>query len=105
VSEGVTAVFLTTALFNVLAEWDVSVLAGLRLVCVGGEMAAPGVMQRVAGALPGTRLLHVYGPTETTTFATRFEVCPADADADVDGAGGGVGVAPIGGAFDGVRVY
>ncbi|MGC5345431.1 amino acid adenylation domain-containing protein, partial [Streptomyces sp. DT171] len=107
VSEGVTAVFLTTALFNVLAEWDVSVLAGLRLVCVGGEMAAPGVMQRVAGALPGTRLLHVYGPTETTTFATRFEVCPADADADVDGDGdgGGVGVAPIGGAFDGVRVY
>ncbi|MGC5347070.1 AMP-binding protein, partial [Streptomyces sp. DT171] len=82
VSEGVTAVFLTTALFNVLAEWDVGVFRGLRLVATGGEVAAPGLLQRVAGEVPGTRFFHVYGPTETTTFATRFEVCPADADAD-----------------------
>ncbi|WP_424921284.1 amino acid adenylation domain-containing protein [Streptomyces sp. wa1] len=91
---GVTALFLTTALFNVVAEADPTAFAGLRLVAAGGEAATPDLMQRVAAAAPGTRVLHVYGPTETTTFATRHEVV-ADAP----------GVPPIGRALDGTRLY
>ncbi|MEU0127148.1 amino acid adenylation domain-containing protein [Streptomyces sp. NPDC006289] len=91
---GVTALFLTTALFNVMAEAGPAAFAGLRLVAAGGEAATPDLMQRVAGALPGTRVLHVYGPTETTTFATRHQVAP-----------GTPGVPPIGRAFDGMRLY
>ncbi|MEV0848417.1 amino acid adenylation domain-containing protein [Streptomyces sp. NPDC049954] len=91
---GVTALFLTTALFNLVAETDPSAFAGLRLVAAGGEAAAPGLMGRVAAALTGTRVLHVYGPTETTTFATRHPVSPATA-----------GVPPIGRALDGMRLY
>ncbi|MEU6577526.1 amino acid adenylation domain-containing protein [Streptomyces sp. NPDC046805] len=90
----VTALFLTTALFNVVAETDPAALAELRLVAAGGEAAAPGLMQRVAAAAPGTSVLHVYGPTETTTFATRHPV-----------AGGAGGVPPIGRALDGMRLY
>ncbi|MEE4540410.1 amino acid adenylation domain-containing protein [Streptomyces sp. V4-01] len=92
---GVTAVFLTTALFNVLAETDPGVFAGLRVVCAGGELASPDAMQRVAGASPGLRVLHVYGPTETTTFATRHPVA-ADLPA---------GPPPIGRPLDGMRLH
>ncbi|MFC9945043.1 amino acid adenylation domain-containing protein [Streptomyces pratensis] len=92
---GVTAVFLTTALFNVIAETGPGAFAGLRLVCAGGELASPDAMQRVAGATPGIRVLHVYGPTETTTFATRYEVA----------AGLTSGPPPIGRALDGMRLH
>ncbi|SCD53052.1 amino acid adenylation domain-containing protein [Streptomyces sp. BpilaLS-43] len=91
---GVTALFLTTALFNVVAEADPAAFAGLRLIAAGGEAATGDLMRRVAAAAPGTRVLHVYGPTETTTFATRH---PVDADT--------TGVPPIGRALDGRRLY
>ncbi|MFG2592083.1 amino acid adenylation domain-containing protein [Streptomyces sp. NPDC048438] len=92
---GVTAVFLTTALFNVFAETDPGAFAGLRLVCAGGELASPDAMQRVAGTAPGARVLHVYGPTETTTFATRHDVA-----ADLP-----PGPPPVGRPLDGMRGY
>ncbi|TRV81091.1 amino acid adenylation domain-containing protein [Streptomyces sp. 130] len=92
---GVTAVFLTTALLNVIADTDPGAFAGLRLVCAGGELASPDAMQRVAGAAPGVRVLHVYGPTETTTFATRYDVA-ADLPA---------GPPPIGRPLDGMRLH
>ncbi|MEU3506285.1 amino acid adenylation domain-containing protein, partial [Streptomyces hundungensis] len=94
-THGVTAVFLTTALFNVIAETDPGAFAGLRLVCAGGELASPDAMQRVAGLAPGPRVLHVYGPTETTTFATRHHV-----EADLP-----PGPPPIGRPLDGMRLY
>ncbi|MGW2472560.1 amino acid adenylation domain-containing protein [Streptomyces sp. NPDC001665] len=93
---GVTAAFLTTALFNVLAETDPGSLGRLRLVAAGGEAAAPGVMQRVAAAHPRTTVLHVYGPTETTTFATAHHVGPDHTPG---------GAPPIGHPLDGMRAY
>ncbi|MEV6796618.1 amino acid adenylation domain-containing protein, partial [Streptomyces sp. NPDC051320] len=94
-AEHVSALFMTTALFNVIAEAGAEILSGLRVLCAGGELAAPGVMQDVAGRLPGTRVLHVYGPTETTTFATRFTVT----------ADGPPGAPAIGCALDGMAAY
>ncbi|MGD3113001.1 amino acid adenylation domain-containing protein, partial [Streptomyces sp. YGL11-2] len=94
-AEGVTALFLTTALFNVVAEVDPQALAGVRMVCAGGETASPGAMQQVAGHLTGTRVHHVYGPTETTTFATRHHVTPDTP----------IGPPPIGQALDGMHAY
>ncbi|MFD0560607.1 amino acid adenylation domain-containing protein [Kitasatospora saccharophila] len=91
--DGAVAAFLTTALCNEIARTDPGAFAGLRVVCAGGEAAAPDLMRRIAGAAPGTRVLHVYGPTETTTFATRYEVRP---DAP--------GVPPIGRPLDGMRL-
>ncbi|GGU80084.1 hypothetical protein GCM10010275_13480 [Streptomyces litmocidini] len=93
--EGVTAAFLTTALFNVFAETDPDALGTLRLAAAGGEAAAPGVLQRLAAACPDTRVLNAYGPTEATTFATLHRVRPDD----VPG-----GVPPIGRPLDGTRV-
>ncbi|MFD4029858.1 amino acid adenylation domain-containing protein [Streptomyces sp. NPDC058637] len=93
---GLTAAFLTAALFNVIVDTDPGALGRLRLVATGGEAAAPGVLQRLAAAHPGTTVLHVYGPTETTTFATVHRV---RADDDPRAA------APIGRPIDGMRAY
>ncbi|MEU5694765.1 non-ribosomal peptide synthase/polyketide synthase [Actinosynnema sp. NPDC020468] len=68
----VTAVFLTTALFTVLAEEDPAVLAGVREVWTGGELASPAAFRRALKA--GVAPVHVYGPTETTTFATARRI-------------------------------
>ncbi|WP_405582823.1 amino acid adenylation domain-containing protein [Streptomyces sp. NBC_01190] len=94
--EGVRALFLTTALFNALAEADPTVFAGLRMVCTGGEAAALGVLQKVADTCPRTAVHHVYGPTETTTFATRQHI---DSGSSFDTA------PPIGRALDGMACY
>ncbi|MYV38206.1 AMP-binding protein, partial [Streptomyces sp. SID1328] len=94
-THGATAVFMTTALFNVIAETDPGAFTGLRLVCAGGELASPDAMQRVAALAPDTRVLHVYGPTETTTFATRYPVA----------AGLPAGPPPIGRPLDGMRLH
>ncbi len=84
--EGVTALFLTTALFHLVAR-DAVVLettagfAPLRHLLFGGEAVDPAAVRAVLAAGPPERLLHVYGPTEATTFATwhRVEVVPPEA--------------------------
>ena len=70
---GVTTLFLTTVLFNQVARDAPRAFAG-RQVLFGGEAVDS---RSVAAALDHgkpKRLLHVYGPTETTTFATWQEV-------------------------------
>ncbi|OKI20876.1 non-ribosomal peptide synthetase [Streptomyces sp. CB03911] len=68
---GVTALFITKALFDLVAEEDPAAFAGLRTVSTGGEAASGALMRRVLDACPDLLLAHVYGPTEATTFATH----------------------------------
>jgi amino acid adenylation domain-containing protein len=72
--EGITTLFLTTALFNHLVLENPSVFRRLRHVLFGGEACDPARVRPVLAANPPERLLHVYGPTETTTFATWHHV-------------------------------
>ncbi|ADI04486.1 amino acid adenylation domain-containing protein [Streptomyces bingchenggensis BCW-1] len=67
---GLTSVFLTTALFNLLVREDARALAGLREVWTGGERVSPSAFQRALESCPDTAFVHVYGPTETTVYAT-----------------------------------
>ncbi|MEE2047885.1 AMP-binding protein, partial [Nocardiopsis tropica] len=91
----VSAVFLTTALFNLFAQQDPECFAGLRELWTGGEAADPASLARVRRACPDTSLVHVYGPTEATTFATCTAVgeeearaghCPIGRPMDATGA-------------------
>ncbi|MDQ4024225.1 MAG: amino acid adenylation domain-containing protein, partial [Actinomycetota bacterium] len=66
--------FLTTALFNQLVADDPALFAGLDAVLMGGEAVDPASLRRCLQAAPPKDLLHVYGPTETTTFATWHRV-------------------------------
>ncbi|MFL6284217.1 MAG: amino acid adenylation domain-containing protein, partial [Pyrinomonadaceae bacterium] len=68
---GASTLFLTTALFNQVAREEPCVLRGLREVLFGGEAVDPRVVREVLRSGVGPeRLLHVYGPTENTTYST-----------------------------------
>ena len=77
----VTTAFFTTSLFNMLACEAPTLFAGLRLVLFGGEAANPAAVRSVIASGPPQRLLNMYGPTETTTFALWHEVRGVPADA------------------------
>nr|BAV56271.1 lesB [Lysobacter sp. RH2180-5] len=95
-ASGVEALFLTTALFRLLAEDHIDCFAALGEVWSGGEAASTAAFQRVLDAHPHLRVVHVYGPTETTTFATCYPMqAPHRAETNV----------PIGAAMDNTRLY
>ncbi len=70
----VTALFLTTALFNAIVRFQPDAFAGVKHVLFGGEAVDPRWVRECLAAGAPERLLHVYGPTETVTFATWFQV-------------------------------
>jgi amino acid adenylation domain-containing protein len=94
---GVTVLFLTTALFNQVAREAADAFAGLRQLMFGGEACDPRLVRRVleGGGAPG-RLLHVYGPSESTTFATWYEVA---------GVPEGAATVPIGKPLSNTQTY
>lgn len=73
-AEGITTLFLTTALFNTVAAEAPDAFGSLRHLLFGGETVDPDAVRTVLQTGPPQRLLHVYGPTETTTFAAWHEV-------------------------------
>jgi len=71
---GVTMLFLTTALFNQMAREVPTAFRKLRTLLFGGETAEPRCVEEVLTRGAPERLLHVYGPTEATTFACWYRV-------------------------------
>ena len=70
----ITVLFITTALFNQIVGEVPDAFRSLRCLLVGGEMANPDCFRDVLRHGAPGRMLHVYGPTETTTFATFHPV-------------------------------
>jgi amino acid adenylation domain-containing protein len=68
----ITAIFLTTALFQQIAQAIPHAFQGVRHVLFGGEAVDPRWAREVIRQGGPDRLLHVYGPTECTTFATWY---------------------------------
>jgi amino acid adenylation domain-containing protein len=93
---GVTTLFLTTALFNQVAREIPAAFRDLRQVLFGGETVEPRWVEAVLRAGGPARLLHVYGPTETTTFATWHEV---------RGVSAGEATVPIGRPIANTEIY
>jgi len=77
---GVTMFLLTTALFNLVAR-DMPQTFTDRVVFFGGETVEPRWVAAALAAGRPKRLLHVYGPTEATTFVTWQEVRSVDPEA------------------------
>ncbi|HEU0053518.1 MAG TPA: amino acid adenylation domain-containing protein, partial [Longimicrobium sp.] len=79
--ERVTTLYQTTALLNQLAREEPGMFAPLREVLFGGQAAdADGVRRLLAEGGP-RRLLHMYGPTETTAWCSWEEVASVPGDA------------------------
>jgi amino acid adenylation domain-containing protein len=66
----ITTLFVTTALFNQIARTRPDAFRGLKHLLFGGERAEARWVREVLAHGAPERLLHVYGPTECTTFAT-----------------------------------
>ncbi|MBD2120848.1 non-ribosomal peptide synthetase [Trichocoleus sp. FACHB-262] len=66
--------FLTTALFNQVASEVPTAFHRLRYLLFGGEVADLQQVRAVIQAGAPKHLLHVYGPTECTTFASWYEI-------------------------------
>lgn len=78
---GVSVIFITTGLFNLIVDESLEMLRGVKWVLTGGEQVSVPHVRKALMGLPGTRLVHVYGPTETTTFATAYPI-PRDLGED-----------------------
>ncbi|MEV7327370.1 amino acid adenylation domain-containing protein [Micromonospora sp. NPDC093244] len=91
----ITALWLTAELFRTVAHLAPDVLAGLAEVWTGGDVVDPDAVRRVQRAAPRLRVVNGYGPTETTTFATRHPIRRPPA----------AGPVPIGRPLDNTRAY
>ncbi len=76
----VTAMFLTSSLFNQVVREEPGAFAGLDTLLVGGEAVDPGWVRKLLAGAPPRRLLNGYGPTESTTFASWHRVAAPPAD-------------------------
>jgi amino acid adenylation domain-containing protein len=70
----ISTLFVTTALFNQLVHAQPSIFHALRLLLFGGEAVDPRWVRVALQHGAPARLLHVYGPTESTTFAAWYPV-------------------------------
>ncbi|MBC2876586.1 MULTISPECIES: non-ribosomal peptide synthetase [Streptomyces] len=79
----VDTLFVTTALFNAVADTVPDCFSGIGEVLIGGEKLTPRVIRDWYRANPGsaTTLYNVYGPTECATFALIHPI-PRDFDGD-----------------------
>ncbi|MEV6603533.1 amino acid adenylation domain-containing protein [Kutzneria sp. NPDC051319] len=96
VEHGVTTAFFTTALFNSIVDEAPDALDSVDEILTGGEHHSLRHMRVALARYGAGRVVHVYGPTESTTFATshRVSTLPVD-DAQV----------PIGRPIQHTRAY
>jgi amino acid adenylation domain-containing protein len=66
--------FITTSLFNLLADDAPEIFSSLRYVIFGGERASIKHVYRIRALYPHLHLVQAYGPTECTTFATTYNI-------------------------------
>ncbi|HTG35649.1 MAG TPA: non-ribosomal peptide synthase/polyketide synthase [Thermoanaerobaculia bacterium] len=66
---GITAIFLTSALFSQMAAAVPDGFATLTHLLAGGDAVDPTAARRVLAAGAPRRFVNAYGPTESTTFA------------------------------------
>src|SRR3569833_2085717 len=92
----ISILFLSSGLFNQMARVLPQACASLRYLIVGGESLDPQVFAQVLRAGRPQHFLHAYGPTETTTFATTYEIEQVDEQTRT---------VPIGKPIGNTRVY
>lgn len=70
----VTNFFITTSLFNSIADANLSNLKQLKFIISGGEAASLTHMRKFRENFGNVQLINGYGPTETTVFANCYQV-------------------------------
>ncbi|MGB1129065.1 MAG: amino acid adenylation domain-containing protein [Haloferula sp.] len=79
-NHGVTTLWLTAGLFELMVEEHLEELVGLRQLLAGGDVISPPHAKRAFEGLPNTRIINGYGPTENATFTTCHTFRASDLD-------------------------
>ena len=77
-AQRVSVLHLTAGLFGQVVDTLGEGLGRLRLLLVGGDVVDPAWASRAARDYRPEQVLHCYGPTEGTTFATTYDVADID---------------------------
>jgi amino acid adenylation domain-containing protein len=75
--QGINTMFMTTALFNRVAQVKPDSFSTLDTLVFGGEAASPRAVAEIVKHGMPARLVNGYGPTENTTFSTWYSI-PAE---------------------------
>ena len=89
--QGITTLYQTTALLNQLSREQPDIFAPLREVLFGGQAVDADSVRRLIEAGKPRRLLHMYGPTETTAWCSYENVEHVADDALTVSVGRGTG--------------
>ncbi|HET6709396.1 amino acid adenylation domain-containing protein, partial [Amycolatopsis sp.] len=95
-AHGITAMFVSAALFSVFAEESPDCFAGLAEVWTGGEAISVPTLEQVKRSCPETRVFNAYGPTEITMCSLCGELTWDHVRA---------GVIPLGSPMDNSTIY
>lgn len=70
----ITTMWLTSPLFNQLAQQKPELFSPLKYLLVGGDVLSPAIIANVREKCPGLTIINGYGPTENTTFSCCFPI-------------------------------
>lgn len=72
--KNVTHAWMTSSLFNWVAETEPASLQGLSELWIGGDVVSGKHVRIVYDACPGLQVVNGYGPTECTTFSLCYKI-------------------------------
>ncbi|MCU0289254.1 MAG: AMP-binding protein, partial [Acidobacteria bacterium] len=79
--EQVTVFLVTTALFNILIDLEKESCKNVRKILFGGERVSVEHTRKALEYLGKEKIIHAYGPTESTVYASYYPVNEIHSDA------------------------
>ena len=70
----ISILHLIPQLFNQMSEMYPGIYKKIKYLLVGGDLVSPHYINKIRNLYPSLKILHMYGPTENTTFSTFFPV-------------------------------
>ncbi|HCQ89689.1 MAG TPA: non-ribosomal peptide synthetase, partial [Clostridium sp.] len=72
IKNSITILWLTSELFNQIAEENINIFKELRYLLVGGDVLSPKYISLARKECRNLKIINGYGPTENTTFSTTY---------------------------------
>lgn len=70
----ITVLWITSALFNQMVEFEPRMFCKLRRLFTGGDVISKNHVEKLLLACPNLQVTNCYGPTECTTFTNTYDI-------------------------------